>query len=155
MVLGTPKKEPEALVGYGGPPFLVDVKRHTILIPGDGSQKAVFTDMRDIGTFVALSLDLPHWEPDSRIVGDRLSFNEIAQLAEKITGHIFQKTYISKAEIESILAGNPNAMELFFNQFISLILEGGINFESTVNAKFPDIRPITAESYLTKYWSQA
>lgn len=150
--LGTPRNEAEALSGYAGPPFLIDMKKRTALIPGDGSQKVVFTSMRDVGKFVAASLDLQHWDPDSRIVGDEKSYAEVVDLAESITGASFEKIYYPESQIKTVLAGNPDPEQLFFHQFMQLIVDGGLGFKANVNSKFPDIKPVSVEEYLTKYW---
>ncbi|KAN0077418.1 NAD(P)-binding protein [Elaphomyces granulatus] len=133
--LGAPRSETEALAGYSGPPFLIDLKARTALIPNDGSQNVVFTNMRDIGNFVAASLDRPHWEPESRIVGNKLSYG---------------------AQIESVLMGNPDPEQLFFHQFMKLIVDGGLDFEGTLNAQLPSVKTTTAEEYiyLTQYWGR-
>ena len=150
--LGTPHNEAEALSGYVGPPFLIDMKKRTALIPGDGSQKVVFTNMRDIGKFVAASLDLQHWDPDNRIVGDEKSYAEVVDLAESITAASFEKTYYPISQIKTVLAGNPDPEQLFFHQFMQLIVDGGLEFKANINSKFPDIKPISVEEYLTRYW---
>lgn len=150
--LGTPRNEAEAVAGYSGPPFLIDIGKRTALIPGDGSQKVVFTNMRDIGKFVAASLDLQHWDPDSRIVGDEKSYAEVVDLAESITAASFEKTYYPESQIRAVLAGSPDPEELFFHQFMQLIVDGELEFKANVNSKFPDIKPISVEEYLTKYW---
>jgi uncharacterized protein YbjT (DUF2867 family) len=144
--------EAEAVAGYTGPPFLIDLKARTALIPGSGTQKVAFTDMRDIGKFVAASLDLPRWEPDSRIVGDKLSYTEVVTLVEKITGHSFQKTYYPENQIESVLTANPDPETVFFHQYMKLIVAGGIDFDGTLNATLPDIKITTAADYLKQYW---
>jgi hypothetical protein len=97
-------------------------------------------------------LDLPHWEPDSRIVGDKLSYEEVATLAERITGHSFEKTYYPEAQIDSVLAGNPDPEQLFFHQFMKLIVDGAFDFEGTLNAQFPSVNTVPAGEYLTQYW---
>jgi nucleoside-diphosphate-sugar epimerase len=150
--LGTSRNEAEALSGYAGPPFLIDMKKRTALIPGDGSQKVVFTNMRDVGKFVAASLDLQHWDPDSRIVGDEKSYAEVVDLAENITAASFEKTHYPESQIKTVLAGNPDPEQLFFHQFMQLIVDGGLEFKANVNWKFPDIKPVSVEEYLTKYW---
>jgi nucleoside-diphosphate-sugar epimerase len=150
--LGTPRNEAEALSGYAGPPFLIDMKKRTALIPGDGSQKVVFTNMRDIGKFVAASLDLQHWDPDSRIVGDEKSYAEVVDLAESITAASFEKAFYPTSQIKTVLAGNPDPEQLFFHQFMQLIVDGGLEFKANINSKFPDIKSISVEEYLTKYW---
>jgi nucleoside-diphosphate-sugar epimerase len=150
--LGTSRNEAEALSGYAGPPFLIDMKKRTALIPGDGSQKVVFTNMRDVGKFVAASLDLHHWDPDSRVVGDEKSYSEVVDLAESITAASFEKTHYPESQIKTVLAGNPDPEQLFFHQFMQLIVDGGLEFKANVNSKFPDIKPVSVEEYLTKYW---
>jgi uncharacterized protein YbjT (DUF2867 family) len=153
--LGTPHDEAKALSGYSGPPFLIDLKKRTALIPGDGSQKVVFTNMRDVGKFVAASLDLKQWDHDSKIAGDRKSYGELVELAERITRVSFEKTYCPESQIKSVLAGNPDPEQLFFHQFMQLIVEGELDFiNPNVNSKFPEIKPTTAEEYLTKYWAE-
>lgn len=122
--LGTPHDEAKALSGYSGPPFLIDLKKRTALIPGDGSQKLVFTNMRDLGKFVAARVS-------------------------------FVKTYCPESQIKSVLAGNPDPEQLFFHQFMQLIVEGELDFiNPNVNSKFPEIKPTTAEEYLKKYWAE-
>jgi nucleoside-diphosphate-sugar epimerase len=150
--LGTPRNEAEALCGYSGPPFLIDMKKRTALIPGDGSQKVVFTNMGDVGKFVAASLDLQHWEPDSRIVGDEKSYAEVVKMAESITAARFEKTYYPTSQITTVLEGNPDPEQLFFHEFMQLIVDGGLEFKANLNSKFPGIKPISVEEYLTKYW---
>ena len=152
--VGAPRNETEALAGYGGAPFLLDLKARTAIIPGDGSQKVAFTNMRDIGTFVAASIDRPHWEPESRIVGDKLSYGEVVTLAERITGHTFEKTYCPEAQIESVLKGNPDPIQLFYHQYMKLIVDGGFDIEGTLNAQFPSVKTVTVEEYLTQYWGR-
>jgi nucleoside-diphosphate-sugar epimerase len=151
--LGTARDEAEALSGYAGPPFLIDLKKRTALIPGDGSQKLVFTNMRDVGKFVAASLDLKQWDPDSKIVGDSKSYGEVVKLAERITKASFEKTYYPETQIKTVLAGNPDPEQRFFHQFMQLIVGGELDFKPNVNPKFPEIKPTTAEEYLTKYWA--
>lgn len=151
--MGAPRNEAEALAGYSGPPFLIDLKKRTAIIPGDGSHKVVFTNMMDVGRFVAASLDLQYWAPDSTIVGDKLSYNEVVELAEEVTGHAFERTYCSETEITRVLAENPDPMQLFFYQFMKLIVDGALDFEGTLNAKFPDLKPVKARHYLNRYWA--
>lgn len=141
-----------ALSGYSDPPFLIDIKKRTALIPGDGSQKVVFTNIRDIGKFVAASLDLGQWDPDSWIIGDKKSYAEVVDLAESITGANFERTYYPESQIKTVLAGNPDPEQLFFHQFMQLVVDEGLDFEASVNSKFPDIEPISVKEYLTKYW---
>lgn len=74
-------------VGYIKPwQAVVDVQNCTAGLPGDGNNTIVMTRAEDIGAFVAASLDLPKWPEMSRMSGDRLTWNEIVALAEKVRG---------------------------------------------------------------------
>ncbi|KAK5993732.1 Oxidoreductase BOA1 [Cladobotryum mycophilum] len=142
----------EAVAGYRGPPFMIDFKNRTVSIPGDGTQKVAFTEMRDIGKFVAASLDLAQWIPDTFIVSDSLSYNELVELAEKVTGREFEKSPYPVSQIESVLKDNSNFEQVFFNQFLKLITNGDLDIEQSVGKNVPSIEMTKAENYLVKYW---
>lgn len=74
-------------VGYIDPwKLIVDVENCSATIPGDGNNPIVMTRTEDIGAFVAASLDLPKWPEVSRMRGDRMTYNEIVAVAEKVRG---------------------------------------------------------------------
>lgn len=82
--------------GYGTPGsgyvnnfgFAVDLGSCTASIPGDGQNKMAFTLTKDIGEFVAASLDLDTWPEVSMMGGDLKSYNEVVSLAEDIRGKL-------------------------------------------------------------------
>jgi uncharacterized protein YbjT (DUF2867 family) len=150
---GAPRDETDARSGYQGPPFALDLPTGTLIVPGDGSQKVVFTTMQDIGRFVASSLDLPHWEPDSRIIGDKISFNEIPNLVKKVTGRELEIKRISAKDSEAVIAGETDFFTKFYYQLLLAIAQGRMDFDATVNQRLPEIRPVTVEEYLQKYWT--
>jgi nucleoside-diphosphate-sugar epimerase len=80
--------------------FLLDFKGGKATIPGDGNQKVVFTHTRDIAKYVVASLTLEHWEPDSRIAGNRLSYLEVVKLAEEVMSKKLEITYSCQADSE-------------------------------------------------------
>ena len=49
-------------------------------------------------------------------------------------------------------AGHLAKALLSKNDRIQLIVDGGLEFKANVNSKFPDIKPVSVEEYLTKYW---
>lgn len=149
---GAPRDETDARSGYQGPPFALDLQAGTLVVPGDGSQKVVSTTMQDIGRFVASSLNLPAWEPDSRIVGDKMSCNEIPHLVKKVTGRKLEIKHISVKDSEAVIAGETDFFTKFYHQLLFAIAHGRMDFNATLNQRLPEIRPVTVEEYLRKYW---
>ncbi|KAF5008736.1 hypothetical protein FDECE_4973 [Fusarium decemcellulare] len=72
-----------------------DLTRKLAAIPGDGNQMVAFGHTGDIGRFVAALLDLPKWERRYCAIGDRLTLNQVVEIAEQVTGAVFDKTYDS------------------------------------------------------------
>jgi uncharacterized protein YbjT (DUF2867 family) len=150
---GSIRDEKEARAGYSGPPFAFDLKAGTAVFPGDGLRKVIFTTMQDVGRYVAASLDLPRWPPESRIVGDRLSFVEAAKLVETICGQDLRITPISLEDLSSVLKNEQSVGERFYYQLLLAIANGRMDFEPTLNDLCPDIKPTSMEEYLQKYWT--
>lgn len=48
----------------------------------------VFTYTKDVGRFVAGSLELPEWPEKSFMVGDKVTLNELLRLAQDATGKL-------------------------------------------------------------------
>jgi nucleoside-diphosphate-sugar epimerase len=151
--VGSPYNEAEALSGYRGPSFLINIKEGTALLPDDGSQKVVFTDRRDVARFVAATLDLDRWEPDNFLVGDKKSYGEVLELAERITGQSFKRSHISNDEIQTMLDSHPDPGTQFFYEFKRLVAKRRLDFDGNLNQRFPEIKTLTVEEYLEKYWS--
>ena len=66
--------------------FWLDIPNNAAAIPGSGNTPAVFTHTSDVARFVAASLGLPKWEPDTYIFGDRVTWNEFLHWAEDAKG---------------------------------------------------------------------
>jgi len=76
--------------------YWIDMENNAAAIPGTGDVPAVFTHTTDLAKFVAASLDLPKWEPDYFVYGDRLTWNEFVRLAEEAKGRLpfYLPTYL-------------------------------------------------------------
>ena len=68
--------------------LILDIANCSAAIPGSGDVPVVFTHTSDVAKYVALCLSLPTWERESYIIGDRLTWNEFAQLAEQVRGKL-------------------------------------------------------------------
>ena len=66
--------------------FFIDMAYNTAVIPGSGNVPVVFTHTFDIAKFVAAALDLHEWSRESYIIGDKLTWKEMLQLAQEIKG---------------------------------------------------------------------
>lgn len=65
----------------------VDIEHNTAAIPGSGEVPVAFTHTLDVAEFVAASLDLPKWEPESFVIGDTVTWNEFLGIAEEVKGN--------------------------------------------------------------------
>ena len=111
-----------------------------------------FTRTQDIGRFVAAALDLDKWEEDMGMVRSMASYNEVIDAIEKVTGG--RKMLVKKnsiQELEKMIEEEPAAR--FFNQVRLKLATGQGTVEPTLNGLFPEIKPLTFEEYLEKYWS--
>ncbi|KAM0431590.1 hypothetical protein ACHAQK_010215 [Fusarium lateritium] len=66
--------------------FVVDMANKHASIPGDGQQAMTFTYTKDVAQFVVAALDLPKWERDTYIIGDKMTWEEFVKLAEQARG---------------------------------------------------------------------
>jgi len=68
-------------------PFVLDIAAGRADIPGSGDEKLNITSTDDIAGFTAASLDT-EWTPESGMAGSVTTFNELVNIAEKVTGKI-------------------------------------------------------------------
>lgn len=66
--------------------FFIDMRNNVAALPASGDVPVVFTHSFDVAKFVAAALDLAAWEQTSWIVGDRISWNELAKQAQEVKG---------------------------------------------------------------------
>lgn len=64
----------------------VSVAGKWAVIPGDGTSKGHFITSQDMARFVACMMDLPRWNKLTAIVGEELTFLQIAEVAERVRG---------------------------------------------------------------------
>jgi hypothetical protein len=82
---GATKEPEEALSGYTGPCLIFQFDKGIATLVKDGTDELVFTLLHDIGPLVVNALDLPKWEHDSFIVGDRTSFKHLLDVVQEVT----------------------------------------------------------------------
>lgn len=108
---GAPKNEKEALGGLRPVQYRVYIPAGTADIPGDGNTPIVFTTTKDIGRFVAASIDLDKWPEVLGMVGERTTWNKLVDTVEKIMGKKITRKYTGLEEMrqtaKSVSGANP------------------------------------------------
>ena len=66
--------------------YAVDIANKAAAIPGTGKEKISFTCTKDVAKFVLKALSLPHWEENLYCIGETTTWNEVVQIAERMTG---------------------------------------------------------------------
>lgn len=64
----------------------LDIPRASAAVPGSGDDLVVWTYSKDVGKFVARSLDLGAWPERSIIVGDRMNYKDLIRIVERVRG---------------------------------------------------------------------
>lgn len=68
--------------------LVLDMVNNAASIPGSGDVPVIFTHTKDVAKFVAASLDMEKWEPETYVMGDTMTFNEFLHLAEDVKGKL-------------------------------------------------------------------
>lgn len=145
--------------------FAIDIANKAAAIPGDGTVPVTFTYTFDVARFVVAALDLDEWPEESRMAGDVMTWNEFLKLAEEARGAKFSVAYddvekLKRSEITE-LPGHAASYAFFPKksfQWFMAIFEQFTTDEKTsyvppeLNAKFPEIQPLTVRAMLDQYW---
>ncbi|RSL84649.1 hypothetical protein BHE90_006527 [Fusarium euwallaceae] len=146
--------------------FFIDVRNNFAALPGSGETPVVFTHSFDVAKFVAAALDLPKWEQTSWIIGDRITWNELAKQAQEVKGVPFYVTHDSIETLQTGVVTELPSHPQFYNVYPKEHLQGFIsafgimcdkgqaNFTPahTLNDEFPEIKALTARDVLEKGW---
>ncbi|CAG9984469.1 unnamed protein product [Clonostachys byssicola] len=146
----------------------IDIANDTAAIPGDGNTPVIMTHTSDVGKYVAASLDLEKWEPIHYIASDKVTFNQLLSYAEEAKGKKFSVTYDSLENLKqghlTELPGQTATYSQIPKEVLQKILisfniwyaTGVFNYEvgTTLNDKFPDIKPLTAKELIDRAWKK-
>lgn len=141
----------EGLSGLNPMPMLLDMANGTVKIPGDGDVNVTTTDIRDVGRFVAASLDLEKWEPESGMSGSTLTLHQLVGVAEKVMGKTFDKSYLPVKALEGM--GKQPGRAGFLGQALLSQALGYAEVKPRLNELCPEVKPIGIEEFLHKYWT--
>ncbi|KAM0492543.1 hypothetical protein ACHAP8_009898 [Fusarium lateritium] len=146
--------------------FVVDMANCHASIPGDGKQAMTFTYTKDVAKFVVAALQLPSWEHDTYVIGDKMTWEEFVLLAEEVRGKKFSVTYDSAAKLKASevteLPGQVAAYDYFpkewaqklFSVFGFWVTEGIFDWpeHKTLNQQFPGLKVTSAREMLEQAW---
>ncbi|KAJ3453705.1 hypothetical protein MRS44_017952 [Fusarium solani] len=149
-------------------PINIDVANKAAAIPGSGNDVIAYTYSFDMARFLVAALDLPKWDEDLFCYSDKVTLNEVVKLAEKITGSNFDVAYDSveklrrgemtelPAHVESYSVLPKKILQASFAAYSLYAIDGLYDFpkESTLNAKFPEIKTTTIEDMLNLWKSK-
>ncbi|KAL6364516.1 hypothetical protein LRP88_01918 [Fusarium phalaenopsidis] len=144
---------------------VIDMANNAAAIPGSGDVPVAFTYTVDLAKFVSASLSLPKWQPETYLVGDKLTWNQLLALAEAAKGTKFSVTY---DPVDSLKEGKVSELPSHAAMYgflpkeqlqgilatFELMFEAGLfNLEGPSIVKdFPDIKLMTMKELLTEAW---
>jgi nucleoside-diphosphate-sugar epimerase len=152
---GATKEPAEALGGYSGPTLGIQVDKGTATLVNGGNDEVVFTRLQDIGPLVIKALELPRWEYDTYIVGERTTFRNIVDIIQQVTGRSFEIKYLTEQEIDKGLQSS-DLFDKLTSQFYKAMANGELNFGhgKELNLRFPEIRMMTVEEFLRHHFAK-
>ncbi|GFF35741.1 NmrA-like family protein [Aspergillus udagawae] len=116
--------------------------------------------MRDVGRFVAYSLELPRWEPSMTMVGETLTMGELLAHAEAVAKRKLDVTAVNskdlKRKLKSVSSDDFMAwlwVELKLAYCRDRLDEGYL--EPVVNRLCPEVKPTSVKEYLQGHWMDA
>jgi len=146
---GAKTGEEEALAGLRPWNFVVNMSAGTADLPGDGSAKVMFTDMRDVARFTVAALDLESWPEELYMYGSVMTWSEAVTIVERVQG---RKFLVKENSADELKAGCEDAGKRFYNQVRLSLTNGWDVGEHSLNSMFPGIKPVTVESFVEKWW---
>ena len=66
--------------------FGISIPSRTAAIPGDGNDLICMTYTYDLAAYMVKMLELEEWPEFSVVVGDEITYNQLLEIAEEITG---------------------------------------------------------------------
>ncbi|KAI7264819.1 hypothetical protein KC345_g8714 [Hortaea werneckii] len=147
---GAETGEAEALAGLRPWNFVLNLRAGTADLPGDGSAKVAWTEMRDVATFMFHALSLPLWPEDLNMRVDLRSFREVLEIVQRVQDRKFLVRENSIEEMEDLAHADGKR---FYNQVRVALVKGYSDVPDDLNRMFPDMKPVDCESFVKKWWS--
>ncbi|XP_055811784.1 bifunctional pinoresinol-lariciresinol reductase 2-like [Solanum dulcamara] len=132
----------------------------SVVLLGDGNQKAIYVDEDDIATYTIKAIDDPrtlnktlYLRPPKNILSQR----EVVQIWEKLIGKELKKSTLSKEEFLAPMKELEYAEQVGLCHYYHVCYEGCLtNFEigeegEEASRLYPDVKYTTVECYMKRY----
>ncbi|KAJ9537555.1 hypothetical protein OSB04_030288 [Centaurea solstitialis] len=133
----------------------------SVILLGDGNQKAIFVDEDDVAAYTIKTIDDPrtlnktiYLRPPANI----LSQKEVVQLWEKLIGRELNKSYLCEQEFLSMIKDKGYVEQVGLTHYYDIFYQGCLaNFEingddvEEASHMYPDIKYTKMEDYLRQY----
>ncbi|KAE8355884.1 NAD(P)-binding protein [Aspergillus coremiiformis] len=144
----------------------IDIPSRTAAIPGSGDVPLVLTYTFDVARFVGALLGQEKWDVESYVIGDRVTWNQLLQIAEEVTETKFNTTYDSVEKLKrgemTLLPSHLPVRALFQDGQLETVLsafglwfnDGAYNLtaDRTLNDTFPEIKTRKVRDFLQEAW---
>ncbi|CAI9630187.1 hypothetical protein GT037_010825 [Alternaria burnsii] len=149
--------------------WVVDFEHRQARIPGDGMDPFTVLHSHDIAKYIAELLDDGRpWPEMSAFAGDRLSFNDMVEMAENITGKKFEVSFEPVVNLEKkdvVVLDQPEGSYDFGEglrevtaEFGLMVVKGmmDVKADGLRNEEYPSVKPIKVKTWMQQIWgSQA
>ncbi|RAR11857.1 NAD(P)-binding protein [Stemphylium lycopersici] len=146
--------------------YALDFDNRKAAIPGDGMAPVTFLHSTDVAKYIAALLEEEaQWPEISAFASDKLTWNGLVELAEKVTGQKWDVTYDRLAQLERGQAtlfeppeGSYNLPEDATRQMMAefgvMAVKGlmDVSGQGLRNNAFPAVQPITVEALIRQAW---
>ncbi|KAF9692919.1 hypothetical protein EKO04_009081 [Ascochyta lentis] len=160
---GAPHDEEEAVHGIASEWPVIwnmrNMKARIPLSPQGKIPRVSLTEIGDVGRFTAAACLLPKgaWKEEFNFVGETIRMDEVVRIIEKVWGKKMEVVYrpykqIVDEEAKEMVAG-PNKFWLQAEVVHALDKAGQGIVEPVHNDMVPQVKPISVEEYLRKFWS--
>ncbi|KAK1474176.1 hypothetical protein CTAM01_15975 [Colletotrichum tamarilloi] len=113
--------------------MVVDVVNNKAGITGSGDVPVAKTFASNLAKFVAAALTLPKWERETYLIGYKLTWNQLIELAEAVKG--------AKFDVSQTLKADEQLQPMF--AILGLVFERGVfdlKVETSITQDFPDLK---------------
>jgi len=140
---------------FATPVWGIDLENGKAVLGGDGSQKFGCTDVADVARVTADVALHPHAKNRSVIIqGDRITFEQLLQVFEDVTGKKIERKYQSIAELQKRIEGETYWVLIYclqLQQFAAAgIYDEKPNFREFSNEKLKTLKEYAEENLRKK-----
>lgn len=130
------------------------------LSPEGNVPRLSLTEIGDVGRFTAAACLLPEgaWKEEFNFVGETISMDEVTKIIEKVRGTRMNVTYrpfrqiVEEEAKETVDWASKFWLQAELVHALDKAGEGVL--EPVHNELVPQVRPISVEEYVRKYWSE-